>query len=357
MRYADGGGLTAQERARREQVRLAAAELIEAGASDREVAGKFRVSRMSVSRWRRALAAGGREALASRGAGGARCKLSPAQLRELETMLGAGPAVWGWDEDQCWTLARIADLVRRRFGTGYTLAGLDLLLHRIGWSVQVPARRARRGCRDTVEGGDLAGDKKTADLGAWICFEDESGQGLRPPKGRTWGRRGRTPVVRVTGGSNKRVSLAALIAVRPGQRPRLIYRVHRGPRHGDQRKGFTETDYARLLDAARQQLGGPLVVVWDGLNTHASRAMTGLVAARDWLTVFRLPACAPGLNPVESVWSHLKRSLASIVKRDIAQLTGLIKIRLTRMQYQPGLLEGFLAGTRLDLSPFFNPHN
>ncbi|MDQ2876172.1 MAG: transposase, partial [Actinomycetota bacterium] len=37
MRYADGGGLTA-ERARREQVRLAAAELIEAGASDREAA-------------------------------------------------------------------------------------------------------------------------------------------------------------------------------------------------------------------------------------------------------------------------------------------------------------------------------
>jgi len=35
MRYADGGGLTAAERARREQVRFAAAELIQAGASDR----------------------------------------------------------------------------------------------------------------------------------------------------------------------------------------------------------------------------------------------------------------------------------------------------------------------------------
>jgi hypothetical protein len=32
--------------------------------------------------------------------------------------------------------------VRRRFGVDYTLAGLDLLLHRIGWSVQVPARQA-----------------------------------------------------------------------------------------------------------------------------------------------------------------------------------------------------------------------
>jgi putative transposase len=142
MRYPDGGGLTAEERARRERVRLAAAELIEAGASDREVARHFRVSRMSANRWRRALAAGGRLALASKGAGGARCKLSPAQLRELETVLDAGPAAWGWDEDQCWTLARIGELVRRRFKVEYTLAGLDLLLHRIGWSVQVPARQA-----------------------------------------------------------------------------------------------------------------------------------------------------------------------------------------------------------------------
>ena len=141
MRYGEGGGLTAAERARRERVRLAAADLIEAGASDREVAERFRVSRMSANRWRRALAAGGRAALASKGAGGARCKLTGAQLRELEAVLEAGPAAQGW-EDQCWTLARIAEVVRRRFGVTYTLAGLDLLLHRIGWSVQVPARQA-----------------------------------------------------------------------------------------------------------------------------------------------------------------------------------------------------------------------
>lgn len=123
-------------------MRLSAAELIEAGASDREVARRFRVSRMSANRWRRALAAGGRAALASRGAGGAKCKLTAPQLRELATLLDAGPAAWGWDEDQCWTLARVTEVVRRRFGVEYTLAGMDLLLHRIGWSVQVPARRA-----------------------------------------------------------------------------------------------------------------------------------------------------------------------------------------------------------------------
>jgi transposase len=115
-------------------VRLAAAELIEAGASDREVAKRFRVTRC------RRTGGGGHWPPAAgrrwppRGPA-ARRKLSPVQLRELEAVLDVGRAVWGW-EDQCWTLARIAELVRRRFKVEYTLAGLDLLLHRIGWSAQ-----------------------------------------------------------------------------------------------------------------------------------------------------------------------------------------------------------------------------
>ncbi|MFE4819290.1 winged helix-turn-helix domain-containing protein [Streptomyces sp. NPDC056704] len=59
----------------------------------------------------------------------------------LEAVRDAGPAASGWS-DQCWTLARIAEIVRRRFGAEYTVAGLDPLLHRIGWSVQVPSRKA-----------------------------------------------------------------------------------------------------------------------------------------------------------------------------------------------------------------------
>ena len=153
----------------------------------------------------------------------------------------------------------------------------------------------------------------------------------------------------VTGGHDTRVSLAALIATRPGCRPRLIYRTRRG-RRGDRRKGFTETDYARFLDAAHQQLHGPVVLVWDNLNTHVSRAMRELVAARDWLTVFQLPPYASELNPVEPVWSNLKRSLANLTKVSIEQLTALVQTRLRRMQYRPGLLDGFLAKTGLDLS-------
>nr|WP_308297310.1 MULTISPECIES: winged helix-turn-helix domain-containing protein [unclassified Streptomyces] len=104
------------------------------------MARRFRVTRMSANRWRRALASGGRQALASKGPGGARCKLTPEQLRARATVLDAGPAASGWS-DQCWTLARIAENVRRRFSVEHTLAGLDLMLHPIDWSVQVPSRR------------------------------------------------------------------------------------------------------------------------------------------------------------------------------------------------------------------------
>jgi hypothetical protein len=107
------------------------------------------------------------------------------------------------------------------------------------------------------------------DLGALIVFDDKSGQGLRPPKGRTWGRRGTTPVVKVTGGSNKRVSLAAFIAIKPGQHPRLIYRVNNSRRHGeDQYKEFTGAGYAPAPGRARQQLADPIVAVLDNLNSR-----------------------------------------------------------------------------------------
>jgi hypothetical protein len=158
-------------------------------------------------------------------------------------------------------------------------------------------------------------------------------------------------VVRVTAAISPRLSVAALVAVQPGQRPRLFYRTHRG-RGGGRRKGFTEADYAALLDAAHRQLGGPIVGVWDNLTTHVSAAMGELVAARPWLTVYRLPPYAHELNPVERVWAHLKRSLANLTKHSITELTALVKTRLKRMQYRPALLAGFLTSTGLEFGPF-----
>src|SRR5215469_18985101 len=116
MRYADGGGLTAQGRSRREQVRLHAAEMFGQDADARQIARSLRVSTKSVYQWRRAWRAGGEAALASKGAGGSPCKLNGAQIAQLRAALEAGPAAYGWEQDQRWTLARVAALVMRLFG-------------------------------------------------------------------------------------------------------------------------------------------------------------------------------------------------------------------------------------------------
>lgn len=196
--------------------------------------------------------------------------------------------------------------------------------------------------------GDVAcGKTVAAEQGAWLCFED--GQTLRPPKARTWGRRGRTPQVPVSGKGSGRVSVAGLVCVRPGQRSRLIYRTltHRG-RKGE-RRSFAEADYAGLLDAAHQQLGGPIVLIWDNLNTHTSAAMRELIAARDWLHVIRLPAYAPDLNPAEHVWSHIKRGMGNLIVHGLDQLVTVVKNRLKRIQYRSELIDAFLAHTGLEL--------
>jgi putative transposase len=142
MRYPDGGGLTAEGRLRRQDVRLQAAQLFEQDVPAPRVAAALRVSTKSVFQWRRAWRAGGEAALMSKGPGGDPCKLDDGQLARLRAALDAGPAVYGWDQDQRWTLARVAQLVWRLFGVRYSLRGISFLLHRNGFTPQVAAHRA-----------------------------------------------------------------------------------------------------------------------------------------------------------------------------------------------------------------------
>src|SRR4051794_3928789 len=96
MRYPDGGGLSPAARERRETVRMEAARLFAEDVTPVQVAARLRVSTKSAYQWRRRWRAGGEQALASSGPGGARCRLSDAQLDRLRTELGRGPAEHGW---------------------------------------------------------------------------------------------------------------------------------------------------------------------------------------------------------------------------------------------------------------------
>ena len=356
MRYPDGGGLTAEGRARREKVRLQAAQMFEQEMDPVRVARCLRVSTKSAYQWRRCWRAGGEAALASRGPGGNACKLDETQLTRLRAALDAGPAANGWNQDQRWTLARVTALIARLFSR--VVHAARRLVPAAPDRVQpagprAPGRRARRGGGRRVAGGDLGeGSMLAAATGAWICFEDEAGQALRPPKARTWGRRGHTPVVTVSGRGSGRVSVAGLVCLKPGARGHLFYRmrVHHG-RKGE-RRSMSEADYAGLIAAAHHQLQAPLIVVWDNLNTHVSAAMHEFTGAHpDWLTVIQLPSYAPDLNPCEGVWANMKNGLGNLAACTVDQLAAIVRNRLKRIQYRPALINEFLGQTGLILEP------
>ncbi|CAN3985910.1 Transposase [Kitasatospora purpeofusca] len=130
--------------------------------------------------------------------------------------------------------------------------------------------------------------------------------------------------------------------MRPGSRTGLPHRIRRHTGRKGEWRSVSEHDYIGLIDGVPHPAKAPIVLVWDRLNTHVSRATPELVAARVWLTVHILPAYAPDLNPVEWLWAHVKRALANLSSVAVDRLEALVR---NRLQYRPDSLNGFPAGT------------
>ncbi|MFI5567309.1 transposase [Streptomyces sp. NPDC051740] len=122
-------------------MRMQAAELFDQEIKPPEVAQRLRVSLESAYQWHQLWRDGGREALVSRGPSGSRCRLSPRCLEKLAVYLEQGPAAHGWVEDRVWTAARVATLIGRKFHVSCSVSGATRLMHRLGFSPQVPALR------------------------------------------------------------------------------------------------------------------------------------------------------------------------------------------------------------------------
>ncbi|WP_233227469.1 transposase [Streptomyces sp. I4(2020)] len=196
-----------------------------------------------------------------------------------------------------------------------------------------------------------AGKSIAAKRSAWIVFEDEAGQSLTPPRARTWGRIGRTPVVRVRGRGSGRVSMAGMTCYKPGQRSRLFHAVREYNGRKGQPKGFGWRDFRDLIVRARIQLGGPIVLVWDNVRLHLTKPLREFIdKSADWLTVIQLPTYAPDLNPTEGIWSLVKRDIGNLAAADLSQIARAVKHRLKQLQYRPDVIDGCLAGTGLALA-------
>jgi hypothetical protein len=177
---------------------------------------------------------------------------------------------------------------------------------------------------------------------AWLVFFDESGISLIPPVRRTWSVRGRTPILRHRM-AWKRASMAAALGYHPDStRARLCFHL--------QPDSYGTDSLIGVLEQLKGVYAGHRVVlIWDGLSSPWSHKMRAhLAAERDWLTVERLPAYAPELNPVECLWANLKGGeLANFAGDTVAEVADQAQHGIQRVCDRDSLAVGFLAHTGL----------
>ena len=179
---------------------------------------------------------------------------------------------------------------------------------------------------------------------AWLVFEDESGVSQQPVVRWTWAPRGHTPILRHTGGHWKRLSVAGALAFRwDGCDFRFFFQTRAGT--------YSDARLITFLRALKRHFCRQRVLlIWDGLGAHKSQRMTAYLAQqRAWLTVERLPAYAPELNPIEQVWGNVKtRELANVCAPTVNILRRPLHRGFGRIRRDPELAAGFLCHAGLE---------
>ena len=130
--------------------RRRAAEYFQERRPLRNIARMIGVSLSSVKRWKVAWQTGGVNALAAKPHPPRAAKLSEKQKLQLVKLLLCGPRACGFGTD-LWTCARVAAVVRKRFGVRYHPDHVGRILHDLGFSPQKPRLVAREQDRQAVE--------------------------------------------------------------------------------------------------------------------------------------------------------------------------------------------------------------
>ena len=160
---------------------------------------------------------------------------------------------------------------------------------------------------------------------------------------RTWAPRGKTPVLVHRHRNWTRISAAAFLCYRwDGCRARLYIQLRPG--------SYNEESLIEVLkDVRRHFRGHKVLLLWDGLTCHKSKLMRAYLESQSsWLTVERLPAYAPDLNPAEGLWANLKsRELANRCDLEIADTISVARLGISRIARHQQLLFAFLGHTGL----------
>ena len=322
-----------------EQQRFNAArmsDLGDLGIEPKIIAASLGFDDQTVRRWLREYRDGGMDALKARLHPGPVPRLSEQQKQQLPQqlpqLLRQPPSAYAAEvaglTGSLWTTARIAALIRSRFGVSYHPSHVGQLMHELDYSQQLPHKQPRRRNQEKIDQWRREHwpriVARAAQTDAVIVFVDEAGYLLEPLRKKVWAPRGQTPTLSYQTGNPRKVSVIGGLAC-PGSSScsldgelRLLTQWHPGQ---SVNKQAVVQFLRRLLD----ECPGQIIVVWDNLAAHRSKLVKAFCRrggpghGRLWLEA--LPGYAPDLNPIEQIWCMSKyHRLANHGIADLEQL-------------------------------------
>lgn len=323
----------AQEALRRQAVRA----VVEGGRTRTEVAELFGVTRQAVALWVKAYRARGERALEAKPRGrpkGKGTRLEPWQMAQVaETLRDRMP-------DQLklpfylWTREAVVALVERRFGVRLSLSTAGRYLKRWGFTPQKPMRRAYERNEEVVrrwldeEYPEIR--KRAKAEGAEIYWGDEMGLRSDHVAGRSWGLKGKTPVVDATG---KRFGCNMISAIT--NRGRLNFMVFQGR--------FTGPVFLNFLRRLTRQAGRKVFLIVDGHPVHRARKVKAwLKVNAERVELFYLPGYSPHLNPDEVLNQDVEANAVGRNRaRTLPELMGHVRAFLRGRQRRPQTVQRY----------------
>lgn len=315
---------------------LAVKRVVEDGEAPSDVMRSLGLCRTSIYRWLRKYEDAGMEALVEKIAQGPEPKLKEKQREQVKRwILGKDPRQYGFDFG-LWTRRIVCVLIKERMGIELGLTAVGRLLASLDITPQKPLRRAYERDPQAVEQWRIdiypKLRKRAQRLGAGIFFLDEAGFQSDPPLGRTYGLKGKTPVV-VTSG--QRQSINAISAV--NARGAFWAATYTG-------KLNAEAFVAFLENFMRERTGKVFLVV-DGHPAHKANSVKQLIKGmKGRLELHFLPPYAPDLNPDEFVWSYMKSN--GVSKRPLKQNESMrrrVEEDLAKISQNPELIRSFFG--------------
>jgi transposase len=287
------------DRRTQESLRIRGVTAVQEGKSPELVAEILGINRTSLYDWLAKYRQGGWSALKLRKAPGRKPKLDGAAMRWIyRAVVDKTPQQFKF-EFALWTRDMVAALIWKKFKVKLAANSVGRLLAQLGITCQKPLDKAREQDGALVErwlAQDYPAIKAEAQAcGAEIYFGDAAHIRSDHHAGKTWGKRGQTPVVTTTGARYGMSLISAITA--KGQMRFMI-----------KEKGGVDAD--TFIDFLKRLVAGatrPIFLIVDRGTAHRARKTAQFVESlKGRLKLFFLPAYSPDRNPDELVWKHLK---------------------------------------------------